>query len=108
MKMNNKAILAVALFPSYVRGNKCIKQSPLDLGTSACNYGSLVASVKQRLDNPDIMSHDAIQCPHSAAEELALHLGTNLTESEMEEIVSNACEKAKVPIGFFTLAFSHA
>merc|ERR1719396_322050 len=106
MKMNNKAILAVALFPSYVRGNKCIKQSPLDLGTSACNYGSLVASVKQRLDNPDIMSYDAIQCPHSAAEELALHLGTNLTESEMEEIVSNACEKANVknPIG--TLAWS--
>merc|ERR1719188_1770995 len=106
MKMNNKAILAVALFPSYVRGNKCIKQSPLELGTSACNYGSLVASVKQRLDNPDIMSYDAIQCPHSASEELALHLGTNLTESEMEEIVSNACEQANVknPIG--TLAWS--
>jgi hypothetical protein len=102
----NKAILAVSLFPSYARGNKCIKESPLELGTSACSYGSLVASVKQRLDNPDIMSYDAVQCPHSAAEELGLHLGTNLTESEMVEIVSNACETANVknPIG--TLAWS--
>merc|ERR1719356_474985 len=101
MKINNKTILAVSLFPSYVRGNKCIKESPLKLGTSACNYDSLVNSVKQRLDNPDIMSYDAIQCPHSAAEELALHLGTNITEIELKKIVSDACKQASVrnPIG---------
>jgi hypothetical protein len=89
------AILILKCFSS-IKGQKAKCISKLEVSVSGCSYEKLLVSIQQKIDNPDELYSKVENCPHSAADEILLHLPAGSTEESVKTIIYNACKEAQM------------
>ena len=63
--------------------------------SGTCSYSKVIYSVQQLLDYPDPMTHSVHPCPHSAIDEIFLHLPSGTTSDDLEKLFYDICKEAQ-------------